>query len=151
MLKVMPMVATAMGQGDEVQVRRKDLRRGEVLEVRVHPDDLGRVSDALQRAMLRDAPQLTILATSREPLGPYPKKLTERLLHEVSDTRARLVILDIAGVVVIAPIGLTIWLIWTFAGWVDSVVMPSGCRADRRAEERGHPVDGESTACERRE
>jgi len=24
-------------------VRRKDLRRGEVLEVRVHPDDLGRV------------------------------------------------------------------------------------------------------------
>ena len=28
---------------DEVQFRRKDLRRGEVLEVRVHPDDLGRV------------------------------------------------------------------------------------------------------------
>jgi uncharacterized protein len=28
---------------DEVQVRRKDLRRGEVLEVRAHPDDLGRV------------------------------------------------------------------------------------------------------------
>ena len=28
---------------DEVQVRRKELRRGEVLEVRVHPDDLGRV------------------------------------------------------------------------------------------------------------
>jgi uncharacterized protein len=28
---------------DDVQVRRKDLRRGEVLEVRVHPDDLGRV------------------------------------------------------------------------------------------------------------
>ena len=28
---------------DEVVVRRKELRRGEVLEVRVHPDDLGRV------------------------------------------------------------------------------------------------------------
>ena len=28
---------------DEVQVRRKDQRRGEVLEVRVHPEDLGRV------------------------------------------------------------------------------------------------------------
>jgi len=28
---------------DEVAVRRKELRRGEVLEVRVHPDDLGRV------------------------------------------------------------------------------------------------------------
>ena len=28
---------------DEVAVRRKELRRGEVLEVRVHPEDLGRV------------------------------------------------------------------------------------------------------------
>jgi uncharacterized protein len=28
---------------EDVAVRRKDLRRGEVLEVRVHPDDLGRV------------------------------------------------------------------------------------------------------------
>ena len=28
---------------DEVKVRTRDLRRGEVLEVRVHPDDLGRV------------------------------------------------------------------------------------------------------------
>ena len=28
---------------EDVVVRRKDLRRGEVLEVRVHPDDLGRV------------------------------------------------------------------------------------------------------------
>ncbi|WP_210529868.1 DUF502 domain-containing protein [Rubellimicrobium arenae] len=29
-----------------------------------------------------------------------------------------------AGVVVIAPIGLTVWLIWTAVGWVDSWVMP---------------------------
>nr|WP_277628231.1 RNA-binding protein [Arsenicicoccus dermatophilus] len=28
---------------DDVVVRRKELRRGEVLEIRVHPDDLGRV------------------------------------------------------------------------------------------------------------
>ena len=28
---------------DDVVVRRKELRRGELLEVRVHPDDLGRV------------------------------------------------------------------------------------------------------------
>lgn len=28
---------------DDVVVRRKDLRRGELLEVRVHPEDLGRV------------------------------------------------------------------------------------------------------------
>lgn len=30
----------------------------------------------------------------------------------------------IAGLVVIAPIGLTIWLIWTVVGWVDSFVWP---------------------------
>ena len=28
---------------DDVAVRRKELRRGEIREVRVHPDDLGRV------------------------------------------------------------------------------------------------------------
>lgn len=28
---------------DQVQVDRKQLRRGQVLEVRVHPDDLGKV------------------------------------------------------------------------------------------------------------
>jgi predicted RNA-binding protein YlqC (UPF0109 family) len=27
---------------DDVAVRRKELRRGEILEVRVHPEDLGR-------------------------------------------------------------------------------------------------------------
>ena len=30
----------------------------------------------------------------------------------------------IAGLVVIAPIGLTIWLIWTVVGWVDGFVWP---------------------------
>ncbi|SDE11526.1 DUF502 domain-containing protein [Limimaricola pyoseonensis] len=30
----------------------------------------------------------------------------------------------IAGVVVIAPIGLTVWLIWTMVGWIDSWVLP---------------------------
>jgi len=30
----------------------------------------------------------------------------------------------IAGLVVIAPIGLTLWLIWTVVGWVDSFVWP---------------------------
>ena len=28
---------------DDVQVRQKELRRGEILEVRVHPDDVGKV------------------------------------------------------------------------------------------------------------
>ncbi|MGR3321296.1 MAG: DUF502 domain-containing protein [Pseudooceanicola sp.] len=30
----------------------------------------------------------------------------------------------LTGIVVIAPIGLTIWLLWSLAGWVDSVVLP---------------------------
>lgn len=30
----------------------------------------------------------------------------------------------LAGVVVIAPIGLTVWLIWTVVGWIDSWVLP---------------------------
>lgn len=30
----------------------------------------------------------------------------------------------LAGVVVIAPIGLTVWLIWTVIGWIDSWVLP---------------------------
>lgn len=30
----------------------------------------------------------------------------------------------LTGIVVIMPIFLTIWLIWTLAGWVDSVVLP---------------------------
>ena len=30
----------------------------------------------------------------------------------------------LTGLVVIAPIGLTVWLMWTVAGWVDSWVLP---------------------------
>ncbi|MBZ8119377.1 DUF502 domain-containing protein [Roseovarius sp. LXJ103] len=30
----------------------------------------------------------------------------------------------LTGLVVIAPVGLTIWLLWTLIGWVDSVVLP---------------------------
>ncbi len=30
----------------------------------------------------------------------------------------------LTGIVVIAPIGMTIWLLWTMVGWVDSVVLP---------------------------
>ncbi|MFW8593043.1 DUF502 domain-containing protein [Cribrihabitans neustonicus] len=28
------------------------------------------------------------------------------------------------GIVVIAPVGLTVWLLWTVMGWIDSVVLP---------------------------
>jgi predicted RNA-binding protein YlqC (UPF0109 family) len=37
------LVKGIVDQPDEVVVRRKELRRGDLLEVRVHPDDLGRV------------------------------------------------------------------------------------------------------------
>jgi len=30
----------------------------------------------------------------------------------------------LTGIVVIAPVGLTIWLIWTVVGWFDGVVLP---------------------------
>ena len=30
----------------------------------------------------------------------------------------------LTGLVVIAPIGLTVWLIWTIAGWIDGFVLP---------------------------
>mgnify|MGYP005845541247 CR=1 FL=1 len=30
----------------------------------------------------------------------------------------------LTGIVVIAPVALTIWLLWTLVGWVDSVVLP---------------------------
>lgn len=30
----------------------------------------------------------------------------------------------LTGLVVIAPVGLTIWLVWTLMGWIDSVVLP---------------------------
>ncbi len=30
----------------------------------------------------------------------------------------------LTGIVVIAPVGLTIWLVWTLIGWVDSFVLP---------------------------
>jgi uncharacterized membrane protein len=30
----------------------------------------------------------------------------------------------LTGLVVVAPVGLTLWLIWTVAGWVDGMVLP---------------------------
>ncbi len=30
----------------------------------------------------------------------------------------------LTGLVVVAPVGLTIWLIWTVVGWIDGVVLP---------------------------
>lgn len=30
----------------------------------------------------------------------------------------------LTGVVIVAPIGLTVWLIWTVTGWIDNIVLP---------------------------
>ena len=61
---------------DDVRVRRKDLRRGEVLEVRVHPDDLGRVigrsgrtASALRTVMGALAGGRQSASTSSTPTG----------------------------------------------------------------------------------
>lgn len=35
----------------------------------------------------------------------------------------------LTGLVVIAPVGLTIWLIWTVVGWIDGMVLPFVPRA----------------------
>ncbi|MGR3510434.1 MAG: DUF502 domain-containing protein [Sulfitobacter sp.] len=37
---------------------------------------------------------------------------------------ARLRASFLTGLVVIAPVGLTIWLIWTVIGWIDGIVLP---------------------------
>ena len=37
------LVAGIVSNPDEVRVKDKDLRRGRLLEVRVHPDDIGKV------------------------------------------------------------------------------------------------------------
>ena len=44
----------------------------------------------------------------------------ERRLHLISTLRNNF----LAGLIVIAPIGMTVWLIWTLAGWIDSWVLP---------------------------
>mgnify|MGYP001949417733 CR=1 FL=1 len=50
------------------------------------------------------------------PFQPEPKKR--------SGLFARLRTSFLTGIVVIAPVGLTVWLIWTVIGWIDGVVLP---------------------------
>lgn len=50
---------------DDVAVRRKDLRRGELLEVRVHPEDLGRVIGRSGRTASALRTVMTALAGGR--------------------------------------------------------------------------------------
>ncbi|MFC7491790.1 MULTISPECIES: RNA-binding protein [unclassified Knoellia] len=50
---------------DDVEVKRKELRRGEIIEVRVHPDDLGRVIGRSGRTASALRTVLTALAGGR--------------------------------------------------------------------------------------
>ena len=54
---------------------------------------------------------------STEPEGPQDPKRRRSLFGAL---RASF----LTGLVVIAPIGLTIWLIWTVVGWIDGWVLP---------------------------
>lgn len=49
------------------------------------------------------------------PFDPKPRK---------PGLLARLRAAFLTGLVVIAPVGLTIWLIWTVIGWIDGFVLP---------------------------
>ena len=51
------------------------------------------------------------------PFDPDPKPARRSLI-------ARLRASFLTGLVVIAPVGLTIWLIWTVVGWIDGWVLP---------------------------
>ncbi|MFB9150509.1 DUF502 domain-containing protein [Roseovarius ramblicola] len=53
--------------------------------------------------------------TPFDEIPPEPKKP-----GRLSGLRASF----LTGIVVIAPVGLTLWLMWTVAGWVDSMVLP---------------------------
>lgn len=52
------------------------------------------------------------------PFDPLPQS------HRRPGLFARLRSNFLTGVVVILPVSLTIWLIWTLIGWVDSVILP---------------------------
>jgi uncharacterized membrane protein len=52
----------------------------------------------------------------------------------------------LTGIVVIAPIGLTLWLIWTAIGWIDNVVLPFVPARYRPTEVFGLDVPGVGVA-----
>lgn len=51
---------------------------------------------------------------------PTPLQLPSRRPGLLARMRANF----LAGLVVVAPIGITVWLIWTLTGWMDSWVLP---------------------------
>ena len=59
------LVAGIVSNPDDVTVRDKDLRRGRLLEVRVHPEDLGRVIGRAGRTAKALRTLITALADGR--------------------------------------------------------------------------------------
>ncbi len=55
----------------------------------------------------------------RTPIAPEPVEIRRRRTP-FAGLRANF----LTGLVVIAPIGLTVWLIWTVTGWIDGWVLP---------------------------
>jgi len=52
-----------------------------------------------------------------DPQGGEPRHFSRSVLTRLRNN-------FLAGLVVIAPVGLTVWLIWTVTGWIDGVVLP---------------------------
>lgn len=55
-----------------------------------------------------------------EPLDPNTEDQDRKKSGLLGSLRASF----LTGIVVIAPIGLTVYLLWTIMGWIDSVVLP---------------------------
>ena len=53
-----------------------------------------------------------------DPINDHPKQRGK--LHIFARLRGNF----LAGLIIVAPIGLTLWLIWTVVGWIDSWVWP---------------------------
>ena len=51
---------------------------------------------------------------------PLPRPRSGWMASRMASLRASF----LTGIVVIAPVGLTVWLIWTVIGWVDGFVWP---------------------------
>jgi len=67
-----------------------------------------------------DLNDLKNMSTDGEHPHAEKSRLRRWLLRPVTAFRNNF----LAGLVVVVPIAITIWLIWTFVGWIDSWVMP---------------------------
>ncbi len=67
-----------------------------------------------------DLKDLKQMSTDAEHPHAEKSRLRRWLLRPVTAFRNNF----LAGLVVVVPIAITLWLIWTFVGWIDSWVMP---------------------------